>query len=794
MAQRTPVSHVDTYSSYDMQSHHPRTAGDVLVNVVEGSGSENEFQTRSKMEVKHRKKQVAPIQTTFYCWKFTKAAPSKDKDAPNWKRAERVQMTLPSDELAAQVKKQCKTRSLTEMYEALSTDQRQQVEVLVQKKRREETSRYANWEIAAIHRETFNNLRTRVRETTFIRVILRREDSRRVASLPQPPKALDTISNISDLNDLSSLRSKQVGSGEDLIFRSDRASFETIPKDRRSREDVIEVVSVPDIFQGPSTPPMPPPVPSALISRQNQAWEDRIKDPSAFQEDQELSIPYYQPSLWRPQQFSTAQQAQQTKHCSHEQGALAYIAGMKQDAYGGIEGQQHDQQRYLSRQPQAPNLAVGPRPLAMQPIPQMQWRPGPQRYQSYPQHSDLNGDQYQDYDAKRQQPHPSTQRGGLGEFEAIVIQQPTEKLRRHQTDQIPPRSSLPGIWSEQLLPAPWNFEHSAHGISTETPPSLEPQLIERQTNYFGPRIDNHFEVVEPLSTTRPPYMNADAPMPITNHYSEGLENRRETLYNDEAPTQSEWPSYNPVAEEADLPVSHLQPQQQAKRTNQSAERMRREDILFWRTQAQLSHSRSSSSLDDQPSTLASPEQSTPPTSISGERRPLDRRNTDRPTYDPPEQFGQQLSAHEFLRPSSNRQHEKPSVNRTQNEYRPQNRRGVSFEDQQPSNLYAPSPNHQNAYQRPLAPEPPAPQANYVSQHSSQHSRPQHLETDNASMLERLNERLDHMELRQAEGATRKAVEAVQKRRDLERKEVYDRGVEDAMKWTQPRPSGFGRFD
>ncbi|THY34337.1 hypothetical protein D6D01_02000 [Aureobasidium pullulans] len=785
MAQRTPVSHVDTYSSYDTQCHHPRTAGDVLVNVVEGSGPENEFQPRSKMEIKHRKKQVAPIQTTFYCWKFTKAAPSKDKDAPNWKRAERVQMTLPSDELAAQVKKQCKTRSLTEMYEALSTDQRQQVEVLVQKKRREETSRYANWEIAAIYREIFNNLRTRVRETTFIRVILRREDNRRADNLPQPSKALDTASNISDLNELSSLRSKQVGSGGDLIFRSDRTSFETNQKDRRNREDVIEVVSVPDIFQGSSTPTMPPPVPRALLSRQNQAWEDGIREPRIFQEDKKhISIPCYQPSLCRSQQFSPAQQAQQTKHCSHEQDALTYIAEMKQDIYAGIEGQQHDQQRQSSRQPQALSLAVDRRPLAMRPILQMQWRPGPQRHQSYPQHSNLTDDQYQDYDAERQQPYTSIQRGDLDKLEAIVIQQPTEQSRRHQTNWKPPRSSLPEPWSsERPLPAPWNFEHCAHEISTETPPALEPQLIERQTDSFGPRIDNHYEVAEPIFTTKPPYMNADAPRPAINHHSDKLENWRETLYNDEATAQSEWPSYNPVAEEADLPVSHLQPQQQAKRTNQSAERMRREDILFWRTQAQLSHSRSASSLDDQSSTLASPEQSTPPTSISGERRPLNRENRDRPTYDPPEQFGQQLSAHEFLRPSSNRQHEKPSVNRTQNEYRPQT-----------SDLYAPSPNHQNAYQRPLAPEPPAPQTNYVSKHPSQQYRPQHQETDNASMLKRLNERLDHMELRQADEATRKAVEAVQKRRDLERKEAYDRGVEDAMKWTQPRPSGFGQSD
>jgi hypothetical protein len=61
------------------------------------------------------------------------------------------------------------------------------------------------------------------------------------------------------------------------------------------------------------------------------------------------------------------------------------------------------------------------------------------------------------------------------------------------------------------------------------------------------------------------------------------------------------------------------------------------------------------------------------------------------------------------------------------------------------------------------------------------------------MLERLSERLDHMELRQAESATRRAVEAAQKRREAERKEAYERGIEDAMAW-KARSGGFGGFE
>lgn len=104
-----------------------------------------------------------------------------------------------------------------------------------------------------------------------------------------------------------------------------------------------------------------------------------------------------------------------------------------------------------------------------------------------------------------------------------------------------------------------------------------------------------------------------------------------------------------------------------------------------------------------------------------------------------------------------------------------------------TSMYSP-----NTYTRPSAPEPPEPKANY-SHHQPQRYQPQQFwESDNTSMLERLNERLDNMELRQAEGATRRAVEAAQKRRELEKKEAYEREAEDAMAW-KARSGGFDSF-
>jgi hypothetical protein len=156
----------EAYAHYNVSSDFSPISGDVLIDVVEGSESDYDHELGRNTGSKNRKKHAAPIQTTFHCWTLTKAVPKSRDDAPNWKRAERVQMTLSSDELGSQVKKQLKAKSLTEMYEALSTDQRQQVEVLLKEKRLDETNRYASWEIAAIHREVRNNMRTRVRETT----------------------------------------------------------------------------------------------------------------------------------------------------------------------------------------------------------------------------------------------------------------------------------------------------------------------------------------------------------------------------------------------------------------------------------------------------------------------------------------------------------------------------------------------------------------------------------------------------------------------------------------------------
>ncbi|KAG9612883.1 hypothetical protein KCV04_g16915, partial [Aureobasidium melanogenum] len=140
-----------------MPSDFPCTPDDFLIDIVEGSDSDYDAQLNRQIGTKHRKKQSASILATFHCWKLTKAAPKTKDGAPSWKRAAVVQMTLPSDELEFQVKKQLKAKSLIDMYEALSTDQRQQVEVLLQQQRRDETNKHARWEIAAIHREVLNN-------------------------------------------------------------------------------------------------------------------------------------------------------------------------------------------------------------------------------------------------------------------------------------------------------------------------------------------------------------------------------------------------------------------------------------------------------------------------------------------------------------------------------------------------------------------------------------------------------------------------------------------------------------
>lgn len=172
----------------------------------------------------------------------------------------------------------------------------------------------------------------------------------------------------------------------------------------------------------------------------------------------------------------------------------------------------------------------------------------------------------------------------------------------------------------------------------------------------------------------------------------------------------------------------------------------------------------------------------------------------------PGHFGQQLAAHDFLRPNQDRQQEQPLKlpQRNQNDYKPPTRRGVSFEDEPlgiadrqhtPHPILKardPSRYSPDKYTRPSAPDPPEPRANFPPYRPQRYQSQQSWESDNTSMLERLNERLDRMELRQAEGATSRAVEAAQKRRDLENKEAYEHGVEDAMAW-KAHSGGFGSF-
>ncbi|KAH0389855.1 hypothetical protein KCU89_g16229, partial [Aureobasidium melanogenum] len=206
------------------------------------------------------------------------------------------------------------------------------------------------------------------------------------------------------------------------------------------------------------------------------------------------------------------------------------------------------------------------------------------------------------------------------------------------------------------------------------------------------------------------------------------------------------------------------------------------------------------------STLASLEESSPPTSVSGDGVAPQFQYHERDAH-APGRFGQQLAAHSFLRPNQDRQQEQPPKmpQRSQTDYKPQTRRTVSFEDEAygnsdrqhalhpVSNVRDPSVYIPDNYTRLSAPDPPEPKANYSPYQPHRYQPQQSWELDNTSMLERLNERLDHMELRQAEGATRRAVEAAQKRRELEKKEAYERGIEDAMAW-KARSGGVGSFN
>ena len=722
------------YSHYAMSPERPRTSGDVLIGVVEGSDSDYDHQLEKKISSTGRKKQIAPINTSFHCWTLTKAAPRTRDDALSWKRAERVQMTLSSDELGSQVKKQLKIKSLTEMYEALSTDQRQQVEVLLKEKRRDETNKYACWEIAAIHREIRNNMRTRIRETTFIRVILSREDKRKVESAATEQKATKAspASNVSDLNDLPELPLKPVEKNDVQDAYARRKEFNKRPKVKKdSREDAIEVVAVPSVERplAINVPPTPSPFPSDQLqhypawSNQDTLWQPSIDHGHEYTAQHLNQCP--------PQQAVNAQQTQQPYHV---QSALAHMANMNQDTRTEM-GTKHYEQTW-----------------------------------AHNHH------------------HPSP----------WLAQQPP---------------ALPGTFGHDShdMPTQQHFE----GVATHESPSIyKSRPTSSDQDYFGQQFGRPYAVVaEPFFAQQPQNPNGNVVPLVTHHYSEGQQARRaSSSAKIQVSNDSDWPDYDPTMDQPPLPTP--QPPQHTTHDKQSAGRSRREDVLFWRTQTQLSDSRSASSLDDQSSTLASPEQSSPLTSVSGEGTGGNHiwTNASASRYDErtqpvPERFGKQLAAHSFLLPNQDRQREQNTMpfRRTQSDFRPPTGRRVSFEDEpfeisnsqrSPSdirNTHVPGKYTPEIYTRPSAPEPPKPKANLQTYHPQRYqpSR-QHPEPENASILESLSERLDNMELRQAESATRRAVEAAQKRREAEKKEAYERGIEDAMAW-QARSGAYGNF-
>jgi hypothetical protein len=733
MTQSTTMSPTEAYAHYNVSSDYSPISGDALIDVVEGSESDYDHQLGRKTESKNRKKHAAPIQTTFHCWTLTKAVPKSRGDALNWKRAERVQMTLSSDELGSQVKKQLKARSLTKMYEALSTDQRQQVEVLLKEKRLNETNKYASWEIAAIHREVRNNMRTRIRETTFIRVILSREDKRKPEITVPEHRATKAgaSSNISDLNDLSDLLLRPVETNEDQYFHARDKEFKARPKVKRDpSEDVVEVVSIPHSENkfAVNVPSVVNPSPSnqvqhypALIN-QGPFWQ-----PSSAEHGHECAA-QHRVNQWRPQQALSAQENQQLNHIHN---ALAHMANANLNARTVVPDSMY------KTQPQPPSTAS--------------WSP--------------------------QQPLP--------------VQRASEYDYRNGSAQ-----------------------HHLGGVATHVAsPHYEPRPINSERDYFERRIEKqHDAVIEPFFAKQSQHVHNNVPNMVTSFHSEKSQARRSSpSAKVQAPTDSDWPDYDPTMEQPTSPTP--QAQQHHIHEKQSAERSRREDVLFWRTQAQLSHSRSASSLDDQSSTLASPEQSSPLTSVSGDGIGLNRMWSNEPDVryndgnEPvPGRFGQQLEAHSFLRPNRDKQREQISMLPRSKEsgYRPPTARGVRFQDK-PSGIsdtrpaphtrssHNPSMYTPDAYARPSAPDPPEPKAGFSAYHPQRFQPRQNIELEDTSLLERLSVRLDNMELRQAESATRKAVEAAQKRRELERKEAYERGIEDAMAW-KARSGGFGSFE
>ncbi|KAI5207445.1 hypothetical protein E4T39_01989 [Aureobasidium subglaciale] len=692
MAHAIPVPPTHTYSDCNMPPTYQRSAEASLIDVVEDTGTGQEHRRSRNPDAKHRNQRIELVQTTFHCWKLTKAAQKSKDGAPNWKRAERVQMSLPSDELEAQAKRQRKTKSLTEAYEALSGDQRKQVEVLVQEKRRDETESFASWDIAAIHRETINNLRTRVRETAFIRVILTREDKRRVENKALANRAakVNATSDISDLDNPSRSSHIRTQLEEQQNLSSQRGVMRNGSKVRRVTDDVVEVMSVVDLNSNIDMSNGPSP----------NIWRDQVLDWDVPSQDQsQRHTPNYRPAPWPMQQAIPPQQVEQS---CQVKDALTYMSG-----------------------PMLPDPWLSERTLPGLNIPE-------QRFINSP------------------------------------VRQYSTQATRH-----------------------------------------EPATCQELRDHFGHDDQKSCEK-QPLLDMQPRRMS-DASM-SDHHYAKNLEaygNAPPT--SSQTPIDSDWPDYNPARDQAANPSP-----QQAKQQSQNAERVRREDILFWRTQAHLSHSRSSSSLDDQSSTLASPQVSSPPTSISGDRLPLNRRYTDKPVYDnvirygekdDTEHFGHKLAAHDFLRP--NQEHVPATTQWHQEDYRIPGWHGSGpGQDLSPRNYtreqldenVTPPTTHGHSsrayipdtYERPYVPEPPERKPIAVPLHSRQY-QPQHAGSESTSMLQRLNERLDHMELRHAEGATRQAVEAAQKRRNLERKEAYERGVEDAMAWKQTRPVEFGGF-
>jgi hypothetical protein len=723
MTQRIPIPPVHTSPGY-------HSSEDDLIEIVEGYDYSQELASRPKSQMR----EASPIPTTYCCWKLTKADPH-GKESPTWKRAIKVQMTLPSGELAAQTKKQRKAKSLTEMYEALSADQRQHVEILLKEKRCDEANQNATWELAAIHRETLNHSKTKIRETIFIRVILSREDKRKVDERQRGSKASMKPDGLSDLNDLPIVVPQEISVKKDRNLGS--KDIKTRAKDKKAADSHgAVVIAVPDRFENSRGAVTNHPISYQVPVEKPRPRTVRVLSESGLDRGQPTYYQYHmQP---REEQAINLQYGQQIHQGS---GYLPYIAdprsGVHTDAVLDVQSvQKHSLPHQLALpngiQPgtplnhpahhaSRPHLMESPQIILQTPMPDNiqsqehtpQWRQAIQNSMHYMGRPSRQPD----YPPQKLD-QPGVQAYNQGQESQQRFSYPEQKIQQQTLVQPLDRQSAPREYNQGYEPS------------------------SQQTN---------------LSCTQGP----EHPIP-------------------QAPMPPAWPDYNPNAEEPISSPPQVQPR--SNQVKQTSEHLSREDILFWRTKTQLSHSRSNSSLDDHSSILASPDQSTAPSSISGERIALPRRHTEKAILPYPLDYSKMTATKPEHFDYRSPQNDNESWRHPNNQWQYQEQPQPQQQQQYPmtSQIDPQKYNPQQQYSHQNIPHHSDNASPLLQQHPTLSPPP--LPTNTSATLDLLNRNLESMELRQAETATRKAIEAVQKRRERERVEAYERRIQDAMAW------------